>query len=190
MARGSTTTLGFACVGVGGLLGVAGITGSSIHSVLQGNPDKSKQGSQGGGEGGEAASLTAPPIGKGKFKSALEWAHKEIGNPYRWGGSEPGGFDCSGLVQYIYGRVGVRLPRTAQEQYNATRRLRPGEQLLPGDLVFFGSSPSDITHVGIYAGENKMIDAPHTGANVRVEQIPLTPGASWGTDTLIGFGEP
>ena len=109
-------------------------------------------------------------------------ARSQTGMPYVWGGASPStGFDCSGLVQWSYARLGVSLPRTAQEQYNATVRVGPGG-LQPGDLVFFAytypSSPSEpITHVGIYVGDGQMINAPTDGDVVRV--MPVFTGF-WG----------
>jgi cell wall-associated NlpC family hydrolase len=118
---------------------------------------------------------------------ALDWALAQVGTPYRWGGETPGvGFDCSGLVQAAYGAAGVTLPRTAQAQYDATTKLGPGDPIQPGDLLFFGSGRSDVTHVGIYVGDGEMVDAPHTGAYVRVQRTPTTPGTPWGSDILIG----
>lgn len=104
----------------------------------------------------------------------LDVAKAELGTPYVWGGSSPGGFDCSGLVQWVYGRVGIALPRTAQAQFNATDRV-PRDELRPGDLVFFQSTyPSAdlITHVGIYVGNGFMLNAPAEGDVVR--QMPLS----------------
>jgi cell wall-associated NlpC family hydrolase len=101
---------------------------------------------------------------------ALDWALAQVGTPYRWGGETPGvGFDCSGLVQAAYAAADVTLPRTAQEQYDATTKLGPGDPIEPGDLVFFGSGPNAIEHVGIVVRPGVMVDAPHTGADVRVE---------------------
>ncbi|MGH9305018.1 MAG: NlpC/P60 family protein, partial [Acidimicrobiales bacterium] len=60
----------------------------------------------------------------------------------------------------------------------------------PGDLLFFGGGPADITHVGIYIGQGQMVDAPHTGADVRVEPTPITPGSAWGTEALVGATVP
>ncbi len=102
-------------------------------------------------------------------------AYAQLGMPYVWGGANPQtSFDCSGLVQWVYRQVGVRLPRTAQQQYNATTRLAP-EDLRPGDLVFFEHtywSPGEpITHVGIYIGNGQMINAPTTGDVVRVMPV-------------------
>jgi len=126
---------------------------------------------------------------------AVAWALAQVGTPYEWGGETPGvGFDCSGLVQAAYRAAGISLPRVAQDQYDAGPRLPPGAPLQPGDLMFFGASVSAVTHVGIYAGIQDgrpvMVDAPHTGADVRVEPVPVTPGAFWGTDTYLGATRP
>jgi cell wall-associated NlpC family hydrolase len=78
----------------------------------------------------------------------------------------------------------------AQDQFSAGPHLPPGAALEPGDLVFFGASSTSVTHVGIYAGvaggQAMMVDAPHTGADVRVEAFPATPGAPWGSDIYLG----
>jgi cell wall-associated NlpC family hydrolase len=127
-----------------------------------------------------AATGTAPGI-------ALDWALAQVGTPYIWGGETPGvGFDCSGLVQAAYAAAGITLPRTAQSQYDSTTKLGANDPLEPGDLVFFGAGPSDVTHVGIYAGEGQMVDAPDSGAEVREEPIPTTMGAPWGADVYVG----
>jgi cell wall-associated NlpC family hydrolase len=119
--------------------------------------------------------------------AAVDWALAQVGTPYVWGGETPGvGFDCSGLVQAAYKAAGITLPRVAQDQYDATAHLQPGDPLVPGDLVFFGTSTSDVTHVGIYVGGDQMVDAPHSGAKVRVESFPTTFGASWGSDIYLG----
>jgi cell wall-associated NlpC family hydrolase len=122
---------------------------------------------------------------------AVAWALAQVGTPYLWGGETPGaGFDCSGLVQAAYQAAGVALPRVAQDQFSAGPHLPPGAALEPGDLVFFGASSTSVTHVGIYAGvaggQAMMVDAPHTGADVRVEAFPATPGAPWGSDIYLG----
>ena len=122
---------------------------------------------------------------------AVDWALAQVGTPYIWGGETPGvGFDCSGLVQAAYKAAGITLPRVAQDQYDITAKLGPGDPLQPGDLIFFGGGPADVTHVGIYIGNGQMVDAPHTGADVRVEATPTTPGAPWGNDTVVGVTNP
>ena len=132
----------------------------------------------------------APP--SAAAATALAYALSQLGTPYRFGGETPGvGFDCSGRTQAAYAAAGVTLPRVAQAQYDAGPHVPPGAPLEPGDLVFFGTSTSDVTHVGIVvnpAGE--MIDAPHTGAQVRIEAFPTTIGSSWGTDRYLGATRP
>ena len=108
---------------------------------------------------------------------ALEWAFAELGKPYVWGATGPNSFDCSGLTQYVWRQAGVSIPRVAADQYAWTIPV-PLSQLLPGDLVFYGTT--DIHHVGIYIGDGLMINAPHTGTVVQVSSI-------WWSD-LAGFG--
>jgi cell wall-associated NlpC family hydrolase len=122
---------------------------------------------------------------------AVEWALDQVGTPYVWGGETPGvGFDCSGLVQAAYRVAGVTLPRVAQDQYDAGPLLAPGTSLEPGDLVFFGGAASTVSHVGIYIGGGDMVDAPHSGASVRIEPTPTTVGAPFGADVYVGATRP
>ena len=100
---------------------------------------------------------------------AVSYALAQLGTPYLWGGDGPGGFDCSGLVQAAYAAAGIQLPRTAQEQYDAGPPVPAGRPLQPGDLVFFGPDLAHVDHVGILVNATQMVDAPHTGAVVRVE---------------------
>ncbi len=102
---------------------------------------------------------------------AVTFALAQLGVPYRWGGDglEEGGFDCSGLTHAAYQAAGIQLPRTAQAQYDAGHHLSVDATLAPGDLVFFGSSSANVTHVGIVLAPGQMIDAPHAGATVRIE---------------------
>jgi len=114
------------------------------------------------------------PTADGTVVAALTFAARQLGTPYRWGGTGPGGFDCSGLAQAAYGYAGVDLPRVAQDQFDRGPALGGGGSVRPGDLVFFGSGPAGIDHVGLYVGSGLMIDAPHTGALVRVESAGWT----------------
>jgi cell wall-associated NlpC family hydrolase len=117
---------------------------------------------------------TTPDVAAGAAGSAAQaavaYALAQLGTPYRWGGEGPGGFDCSGLVQAAYASAGIGLPRVAQAQYDATANdaVPAGQPLEPGDLVFFGS-PGAVEHVGIVVSPGQMVDAPHTGAVVRIE---------------------
>ena len=115
---------------------------------------------------------------------AINYAQKQLGLPYVWGGNGPeltelpngqiqvtGGFDCSGLTKAAYAAAGIQIPRTAQTQYSAGPHVPPGQPVLPGDLVFFGAGPNAVTHVGIAISSEYMINAPHQGAAVRIERI-------------------
>jgi peptidoglycan DL-endopeptidase CwlO len=113
----------------------------------------------------------SPPVSSGASGNAaavaVQWAHNELGKPYVWGAAGPSAFDCSGLTMYVYARAGVYLPHSSGAQYGYGRHVSRGE-LRPGDLVFFGYP---IHHVGIYIGGGAMIEAPHTGAVVRISSI-------------------
>jgi peptidoglycan DL-endopeptidase CwlO len=113
----------------------------------------------------------APVAGSGGAKVAVQWAYKELGKPYVWAAAGPNSFDCSGLTQYVWGKAGVYLGHFTGDQWNEGTHVTQS-QLEPGDLVFFAyntHNPSTIHHVGIYVGGGNMIDAPFTGADVRVE---------------------
>jgi cell wall-associated NlpC family hydrolase len=117
-------------------------------------------------EAGPPATATATGT---SAQRAVAYALAQLGTPYVWGGDGPGGFDCSGLVQAAYAAAGIFLPRTAQAQYDAGPLVPDGASLAPGDLVFFGGGAGSVDHVGIVVASGEMIDAPHTGAVVRVE---------------------
>lgn len=104
---------------------------------------------------------------------AVQLAEHFIGVPYKWGGTSPSGFDCSGLLQYVWGKQGVSIPRTTYEQWDQGTPVAKN-QLTPGDAVYFtGSDPMNGKpgHVGMYIGGGKFIEAPHTGADVRVSSL-------------------
>lgn len=129
--------------------------------------------------------------GTGRGLIAAEYALAQIGTPYRWGGESPArGFDCSGLAQAAWAYAGVRLPRVAQQQFDSGPFLPDGAVLEAGDLVFFGANPAAITHVGLVAAPGVMVDAPHSGAAVRIESFPASIGAPWGEELVDGMTRP
>ncbi len=105
-------------------------------------------------------------------QSAVEVAKQFLGVPYVYGGTSPRGFDCSGLMQYVYAQLGYSINRVAAAQMtNGVAVSR--ENLVPGDLVGFYSSPggSYVNHIGMYVGDGMMIHAPHTGDVVKFTSI-------------------
>ena len=92
-------------------------------------------------------------------------AAAQVGTPYRYGGTSPGGFDCSGLVYYAYRKAGIRVPRSTQAQLRHARHIALS-QLQPGDLLFFKLDRRPVSHVGIYTGNGRFIHAPSNGKRV------------------------
>jgi peptidoglycan DL-endopeptidase CwlO len=115
------------------------------------------------------------PVGGGHPEAAAI-AARYLGVPYRWGGASPSGFDCSGLVMYVYAQLGISLPHYTVAQYHRGVAVSRS-QLQPGDLVFFDG----LAHVGIYIGNNQFIHAPHTGDVVKVSSI-----TGWYAQTYVG----
>ncbi len=111
----------------------------------------------------------APAAPAARGSSVLAIAARYVGIPYRYGGTTPAGFDCSGFTQYVYKQIGVSLPRTAQSQMNAATRISRS-QAKPGDLVFVVGGGTT-GHVGIYAGGNMMYDSPRSGKSLSKRSI-------------------
>jgi cell wall-associated NlpC family hydrolase len=136
--------------------------------------------------GGEAVRAPAPsariamprtwpviePADPARANAVLMRAIGLVGTPYRWGGNTPeGGFDCSGLVNYVFhDMAAVQLPRTSRDLAAAGGPKVAVDRLAAADLVFF-SSGSTVTHVGIYVGEGRFVHAPSTGGTVRLDHL-------------------
>jgi NlpC/P60 family len=110
--------------------------------------------------------LPTKPVRIPLGRRAVLLARTQLGVRYVYGGSSPSGFDCSGLVSWVYGRLGIALPHNAAALYGVGRDV-PLRAMRPGDLVFFHG----LGHVGIYIGHGRMIHAPQTGRNVEIEAL-------------------
>jgi len=106
----------------------------------------------------------SPSVALRGAERLLRTALSFVGTPYVWGGSSPGGFDCSGFTTYVYGRLGIAIPRTADVQFAAGRPVS-GDPL-PGDLVFFQTYDWGASHVGIYLGGGRFVNS--IGSDVHV----------------------
>jgi cell wall-associated NlpC family hydrolase len=111
---------------------------------------------------------------------AVEVAMAQVGKPYSWGGNGPNSFDCSGLTSFAWAQAGVDLPRTSRDQYAGTTRISRSD-LRPGDLVFYHSP---VSHVAMYIGDGRVVEAPNSGNNVRVRNDGLTRSG------IVGYGRP
>jgi cell wall-associated NlpC family hydrolase len=113
-------------------------------------------------------------------KAVTEIARRFVGTPYVWGGTSPSGFDCSGLIQYVYGQAGKHMPRISYQQANSGSRTGL-KNLRPGDLVAWDNSSrnSGADHIAIYLGNGQIIEAPRPGLSVRIRTLGSNEGA-WG----------
>lgn len=119
-----------------------------------------------------ALEVDKPAAADGRVETLLKRALTLIGTPYRWGGSSPdSGFDCSGLVGYVFRTaLGIDLPRVSRDMAQNGERVERAS-LNAGDLVFFGRRGNRIDHVGIYLGEGRFVHAPRTGKDVMVSEL-------------------
>lgn len=113
----------------------------------------------------------------------IEKAHEFIGVGYHYGQSNENGFDCSGYVSYVFASVGFTLPHSSYEQYKKSRHLN-ARQAEPGDLVFFKTGGTAVSHVGIYLGDNLFIHAPSSGKKVSINTLEEV----YYKKHLVGFG--
>lgn len=117
-----------------------------------------------------AAPAVAVPATAHRGVEIVSLAEQMVGVRYRYGGSNPSGFDCSGLVQYTHAASGIDIPRTAASQYQAARRLALS-QLQPGDLLFYNTDGKRVSHVAIYMGDGRFVHAPGHGRGVSIENV-------------------
>jgi len=103
-------------------------------------------------------------------QSIVRGAQQFLGIPYVWGGEDPSGFDCSGLVEYVFRQNGINTPRVTYEQFKSGKSINVNN-VQPGDLVFFRMESAGPGHVGIYAGGGKFIHAPRTGDVVKISNL-------------------
>lgn len=114
-------------------------------------------------EGRTHPEASPPTVGERAARIAVQ----VVGVPYRWGGESPSsGFDCSGLVRWAYGRIGIELPHSSYALYDEGRRV-PEAKMEPGDMLFF----EGLGHVGLYLGRGRMVHAPQSGRNVEVVRL-------------------
>ncbi len=132
-----------------------------IRSIFDASPVAVSVGSQ------------VPAQGEGRIKTMLKRALALLGTPYRWGGTSPeGGFDCSGLVGYVFrNTLGIELPRISRDMATVGELIRDPKALVEGDLVFFSRRGKHVDHVGIYIGNGQFVHAPRTGKDVEVANL-------------------
>jgi hypothetical protein len=125
-----------------------------------------------------AGSTATPAAGTAAGDAVVAEAKKYLGIPYVWGGTDPAkGLDCSGLVQLVYKNLGYELPRVSYQQAAAGRPVASMAEAQPGDLIAWDNSSRNngVDHIAIYIGGGKMIEAPRTGLDVRIVDVPSTP---------------
>jgi hypothetical protein len=129
----------------------------------------------------EPPTAVAPEASIVPLPELIVTALKLRGTPYRWGGSDPSGFDCSGFVQWVFNAVGTRLPRETKDQFRVGDEIELDE-VAPGDLVFFNTENKGASHVGLVIGDGQFVHAPSSRGVVRVESY----GSSYWRPRFVG----
>ncbi|MDO4433714.1 MAG: C40 family peptidase [Alysiella sp.] len=144
---------------------------SASRSSSQHNQSNAPPNSHAARQSTNIASSSNTPIAKKDADELLSSAMGFLGVAYRFGGTSPTGFDCSGFMQYIFRKTfAVNLPRTSAEQAQMGVQVNRAD-LQPGDMVFFRTSGNRISHVGMYVGNNRFIHAPRTGKNIEITSL-------------------
>ena len=146
----------------------------AVLAAVRGGEERNEAGRRGRYEAWVASVGGSDGMSAGaRALAAVQWAMARRGTPYRWGGAGPSGFDCSGLTMAAYRAAGIGIPRVSRDQFGAGARIAFAD-LLPGDLVFYGSGPGNVAsihHVGMYIGRGLMVHAPHSGDVVRTASV-------------------
>jgi peptidoglycan DL-endopeptidase CwlO len=129
----------------------------AVPAAAQAAPDRSEDGAK------PAKPVDMLPT---TGEKAVAVALRYLGTPYSWAGASPAGFDCSGFVMYVYGKLGIGLPHSSWMLWNVGRQVDRGH-LQAGDIVFFNGE----SHVGIYMGQGRFVHSPHTGDVVRISSF-------------------
>jgi cell wall-associated NlpC family hydrolase len=129
----------------------------AVPAAAQAAPDRSEDGAK------PAKPVDMLPT---TGEKAVAVARRYLGTPYSWAGASPAGFDCSGFVMYVYGKLGIGLPHSSWMLWNVGRQVDRGH-LQAGDIVFFNGE----SHVGIYMGQGRFVHSPHTGDVVRISSF-------------------
>jgi len=125
----------------------------------------------------------ASPVIKSRGQRIASLAERMIGKPYRYGGEDPTtGFDCSGLVHFTHGAVGISVPRVSRNQYRRAKKI-PLSAAEPGDIIFF-SDAAKLSHVAIYIGDGRFVHAPSSGRTVTEDEL----GAAYYQAHFVGVG--
>ncbi len=161
---------------------VAGLSGACASTGATPRPFPTPNAAPAPASPGPAAPNPAPasgapasslPPAKGSGYEITGTALGLRGTPYREGGADPAGFDCSGFVQYVFAQHGVKVPRRVTDQFRAGKDV-PSSQLEPGDLVFFSTVAPGASHVGIALGGDEFVHAPSSAGDVRVEHLSVS----------------
>jgi len=133
----------------------------------------------------EPGAAAPTPVQSSVGSKVAKLAELQVGAPYLYGGDTPQGFDCSGLVEYVYGQAGLKLPRTAEGQFNETPRVDYAT-VQPGDILFFRSDTGSLMHVGIYIGSHWFVHAPDSGKTVSTARLD----SEYWRGHFLGAGRP